>query len=240
VAAPREEADVETSSEVYARRFAGPVGGFFLETQAQATLELLRPWPRARILDVGGGHGQLTGPLVETGYDVTVYGSDPSCESRVRAWTASGRARFASGELLAVPFPDRAFDVVLSFRLLPHVDRWRDLVAELTRLARAAVVVDYPTRRSLNALSRPFFGLKRGLEADTRPFAVFHDAALEAAFAARGFAPTGRRPQFFFPMAFHRACGSAGLARALERLAVVLGLTGALGSPVVLRLERCG
>ena len=64
--------DVETSSEDYARRFAGGVGAWFVEAQARITLELLAPWPRARVLDVGGGHAQLTGPLVEAGYDVTV------------------------------------------------------------------------------------------------------------------------------------------------------------------------
>jgi 2-polyprenyl-3-methyl-5-hydroxy-6-metoxy-1,4-benzoquinol methylase len=240
VAVTREDADVETSSEAYARRFAGPVGDFFLKVQAAATLDLLRPWPSARVLDVGGGHGQLTGPLVQAGCDVTVYGSDPSCEARVREWTAAGRARFRSGELLSIPFPDRAYDVVLSYRLLSHVRRWPELVAELARLARAAVVVDYPTRRSLNVVAGPVFRLKKGVEKDTRPFAVFRDAEIEAAFAAHGFAPTGRRPQFLLPMAFHRAAGSAVLARALERVAGVAGLTRVLGSPVILRLERHG
>jgi hypothetical protein len=56
-----EDADVETSSEAYARRFSGAVGGWFLEVQANATLDLLRPFPRARIVDVGRGargHGR--------------------------------------------------------------------------------------------------------------------------------------------------------------------------------------
>ena len=48
-----EDADVVTSSAAYARRFAGPVGSWFLEVQARITLELLRAWPRASVLDVG-------------------------------------------------------------------------------------------------------------------------------------------------------------------------------------------
>jgi len=239
-ALPREDADVETSSEGYARRFAGPVGAFFLEVQAAATLDLMRPWPHARVLDVGGGHGQLTGPLVEAGHEVTVYGSDPACEERVRAWTDPGRARFLCGDLLAAPFPDRAFDLVLSYRLLPHVRRWPELAAELARLARVAVIVDYPTTRSLNAAAGLLFGLKKGVEKTTRPFTVFRDREIEAAFSAHGFAPTGRRPQFLFPMALHRAAGSPRLTRALESAARGLGLTRALGSPVLLRLERRG
>jgi len=240
VTASREDADVETSSDAYARRFAGAVGAYFLKVQAEATLELLRPWPGASVVDVGGGHGQVTGPLVENGYDVTVLGSVPACEGRVRGWTETDRARFASGDLLQAPWPDRSFDVALSYRLLPHVRRWDALVGELARLARVAVVVDYPTTRSVNAIAGWLFGLKKGVEGDTRPFTVFSDADVEGAFTGRGFVPTGRRPQFLFPMALHRAVGSAGLARALEGAAAALGLRRAFGSPVILRLERRG
>ena len=235
-----EDADVETSSDAYARRFAGPVGAYFLEVQAEATLDLLRPWPGASVIDVGGGHGQVTGPLVDAGYQVTVFSSDPCCESRVRGWTRQGRAGFAAGDLLSVPFPGRSFDVVLSYRLLPHVRRWPELVAELTRLARLAIVVDYPTTRSANALSEWTFGLKKGVEGDTRPFRVFRDREIQEAFAREGFAPTGRRPQFLFPMALHRATGSAALARVIEGAGGSLGLRRAFGSPIILRLERRG
>jgi 2-polyprenyl-3-methyl-5-hydroxy-6-metoxy-1,4-benzoquinol methylase len=235
-----EDADVETSSEGYALRFAGSVGCFFLEVQARATLALLAPWPRARVLDVGGGHGQLTGPLVDAGYDVTVYGSSPACAMRVRPWTDSGRARFETGDLLESPFEDRAFDAVLSYRLLPHVRRWPQLVGELSRLARHAVLVDYPTSRSVNAVADALFGLKKHVEGDTRPFRVFRDAEVLEAFASSGFHPTGRRPQFFLPMALHRAMGSDTLSRGLEGSAAALGLTRAFGSPVIARLGRRG
>ena len=236
----REDADVLTSSEAYARRFGGAVGSYFLERQREAVLELLRPWAGASVLDVGGGHGQVTGALAEAGYAVTVLGSDPACEARVREWTGSGRARFVAADLLAPGLPDRAYDVVLSLRLLPHVQRVPELVATLARLARAAVVVDYPTRRSVNAVSGLFFGLKQGVEGDTRPFRVFGDREIETAFLSHGYSPTGRRPQFLAPMALHRALGSAAIARALEGTAEALGLTSAFGSPVVLRLERRG
>jgi SAM-dependent methyltransferase len=234
----REDADVETSTDAYARRFEGAVGRFFLETQAGAVLDLLTAFPRARILDVGGGHAQLTGPLVEAGHDVTVLGSDPACEARVRPWTGAGRARFVAADLLEPGMEPRSFDVVLSLRLLPHVRRVDAIVATLARLARRAVVVDYPTRRSVNALSGLLFGLKHGVEGDTRPFRVFSDAEVAAAFAAHGLSPTGRRPQFLAPMALYRALGSASLARGLEGAARALGLTALVGSPVVLRLER--
>jgi hypothetical protein len=168
---------------------------------------------------------------------VTVLGSDPGCESRVREWTKKGKVDFTAGDLLSAPFPDRSFDVALSYRLLPHVRRWPELVAELVRVARAAVVVDYPTSRSVNAFSGWTFGLKKGVEGDTRPFRVFRDEEIEEAFAERDFAPTGRRPQFLFPMALHRATGSAAFARVVEGAGGILGLRRAFGSPVILRTE---
>lgn len=240
MSASREDADVETSSERYARRFAGPIGQWFLDVQARTTLDLLSAWPQATVLDVGGGHGQLAAPLAASGRPVTVLGSTPECGGRLRSPAPSAPIRFASGDLLALPFSDRSFDVATAFRLLPHVSRWQDLVAELARVARRAVVIDYPTRRSVNAVSALFFGLKKGIEGDTRPFRVFRDGEIRRAFAAAGFAPSARRPQFSLPMALHRGLGSAAVSRLLEGAARATGLTRALGSPVILRLERRG
>jgi 2-polyprenyl-3-methyl-5-hydroxy-6-metoxy-1,4-benzoquinol methylase len=235
----REEADVETASADYARRFAGPVGTWFLEVQARATLELLAPFPGARVLDVGGGHGQVAEALLAAGHPLTVLGSRPeACSAALRPLVDAGRVPFLTGDLLASGQPDRAFDVVLSYRLLPHVEQWPALVAELCRLARRAVIVDYPTRRSVNAVAEGFFAVKKGVEGNTRPFLVFHEREIADAFAASRFRETARRPQFFFPMALHRGLGHAGVSRALEGAAGALGLRRALGSPVILRCER--
>ena len=216
------------------------MGAWFLEVQARITLDLVRPWPRATVLDVGGGHGQLLGPLLDTGHEVTVYGSEDSCRDLIAARLDGTRARFQAGDLLHAPWPAGAFDVVVSYRLLPHVAAWRELLGELCRLARRAVIVDYPTRRSVNAAAGALFAAKKTVEGDTRPFAVFRDQDVESALAGSGFRPTARRPEFFFPMAMHRALGQARLSRTLEAGARGLGLDRALGSPVILRGEPVG
>ena len=103
------------------------------------------------------------------------------------------------------------------------------------------MIVDYPTRRSLNAVAGPLFGVKRGVEGNTRPFLVFADADVRAAFAASGFEPTAREPEFVMPMALHRAIGRRGrLAGSGGGGARPLGLRRAVGSPVILRAERRG
>jgi 2-polyprenyl-3-methyl-5-hydroxy-6-metoxy-1,4-benzoquinol methylase len=238
LAAPLEDADVHTASDEYARRFAGAVGAWFLDVQARITLDLLKAWPGARVLDVGGGHAQLTGPLIEAGYDVTVHGTAESCAQRLRSWLEAGRVRFGTGPLLGLPWPDRSFDVVVAFRLLPHVTAWSALTSELARVARHAVVFDYPTQRSVNVVSDAFFGAKKGLEGNTRPFRVFTEAEIDGAVQAAGLRTTARRPEFLLPMALHRALGSAPLSRAFEAPAAAFGLTSWLGSPVVRRAER--
>jgi SAM-dependent methyltransferase len=233
----RECADVSSSSADYARRFSGAVGAYFLELQAEITLSLLDPFPASRVLDLGGGHGQLAGPLASAGHAVTVFGSALECASRIRPLLEHRQVRFVAGDLLHAPWPDGAFDVVLAFRLLPHVAQWRELVRELTRLARRAVILDYPTFSSVNLVSQALFGWKKRIEGNTRPFTVFRDRVLLAAFAERGFRATGRRAQFLLPMALHRALASASLARGSERVAARLGLTRIWGSPVILRVE---
>ena len=237
---PRETPDIETSSEAYARRFAGAVGEWFLRVQAQAVLKMLTPCPAATVLEVGGGHGQLTGELVREGYRLTVMGSDKSCQQRIKQFVDAGRCRFTTGNLLSLPYPAQSFDVVVSLRLVPHVQAWPQLIGELARVARRAVVVDYPTVRSLNCLTPALFGAKRRLEGNTRPYLMFRDAQISQAFAAHGFVCRARYPEFFWPMVLHRVLKQPAISATLEGISRVVGLTRWFGSPIIAMFVRGG
>lgn len=240
-AAPaREDADVESSSERYARRFDGPVGRWFLELQARITLECLAGLPPgAAVLDVGGGHAQVAPPLVEAGYRVTVVGSAASCGQRLLPLTSAGRCRFEVGDLHALPYADQAFEAVVCYRLLAHSVAWRRLVGELCRVARHRVLVDYPARRSVNVASEALFKIKNSIErGTTRPFALYGRGDVASAFGAFGFEIAAVRPQFLLPMALYRLAGSARVARSAEALARWLSLTSLFGSPVIARADR--
>jgi len=235
----REDADVASSSARYAERFAGGVGAWFLAVQARLTLELLRDLPPAsRLVDVGGGHGQLVEALHGAGHDVTVVGSAPGCGERIADLVAAGACRFETGDLYELPYSDRDFDAALSFRLLPHVRDPRRLIAELCRVARRSVVVDYPSLRSVNVVAGALFEVKRRIEKDTRSFRRFRPGRVSESFSAEGFRVSESRPQFVFPMALHRAHGSAPLARGLEAPFRAVRLTALLGSPVIVRADR--
>lgn len=236
----REDADIATSSEDYARRFAGRVGRWFLETQSRLTLGLLRTLRAgATVLDVGGGHAQIAPLLIEAGYTVTVVGSSPVCSQRLTRWTEAGSCRFEVADLLALPYPGQSFDAVVCFRLLPHSVAWTRLVGELCRVARQSVLLDYPSSRSANILSDRLFALKKGIELNTRPFMLFTPREIGRAFAAGGFAVAAERPQFLVPMALHRLGNSTTLSRAVESTGGLLGLTRWFGSPIIVRADRC-
>lgn len=233
-----ETADIDTASDDYATRFAGKVGRWFLQVQARQTLDLIAPWPVARVLEVGGGHAQLAGPLIDAGYQVTVTGSADSCRRRLDRYLAPGSFEYLTCDMLNLPFADQSFDLVLAFRLLPHVARWPELIAEMCRVARQAVVLDYPDLRSFNIVAEKTFGAKQAIEKNTRHFACFTRSQVMAQFQGQGFGQPVFRPQFFWPMALHRGIGQAWFSRGAEGAARVLGLTGLLGSPVILRAER--
>lgn len=234
---PLETADIETSSDDYARRFSGAAGEWMLSVQERIVRKLIDGQTISQVLDVGGGHGQLARPLAAAGYQVTVLGSDESCQARLRDLVHEKRVTFRVGSVVAVPFPARAFDLVTSIRLLPHCTAWETLVGELCRVSSRFVLVDYPTSQSVNALSPLLFGAKKGIEKNTRPYTLFPHAQVDAAFAVHGFRRVARIAEFFFPMVLHRLLKAPVLSGCLEQAARVVGATRLLGSPVVALYE---
>lgn len=236
-----ESADIHTSTDEYAGRFAGAWGEWMLGVQEKLTLDLLRDLPRgASILDVGGGHGQLAHPLVRKGYAVTVVGSADSCRHRIASLVDTGQARFLVGSVVALPFADNAFDAVICFRLLTHCERWPTLVKELCRVARTLVVIDYPTSQSANAIAPALFGAKKKFEKNTRTWKLFRHREVQQAFADAGWERTGLRKQFCLPMVLHRMLKSRGVSAAAEAVCRALGLTALAGSPVIARFAPRG
>ncbi|MGI6496224.1 MAG: class I SAM-dependent methyltransferase [Kiritimatiellia bacterium] len=233
-----ETADIETSNDDYATRFRGATGAWMLAVQADIMMQLLRPAPGWRVLDVGGGHAQLTKPLLDAGCRLVVLGSAPSCRHRLEPFLEPGRCDFQVGNVVELPFEDNAFDGVVCFRLFTHCGRWRQLAAELARVSRGPVVFDYPTRQSLNAIAPAFFGAKKRFEKNTRTWTLFRHAQIRDAFGKAGWKIVRRKAQFWMPMVVHRALHCATLSAFLEGAGRCLGLTALAGSPVIARAEN--
>lgn len=230
--------DIFTSSDDYASRFDGPVGEWMLRVQEQATLRMLAPYTNASVLYVGGGHGQGINALLRNGGKITVFSSDECCKARIRSYVDAGWIGFDVGNILEMPYPDRAFDVVLCYRLTAHVTDLRRYLRELARVAARAVVLDYPEARSINFAAPWLYGLKKRLEPNTRRFTCFRERQLLEVFEQCGFHRADRFPQYLLPMMFHRRLHSPGLSQSLETVFRTTGLTGLLGSPVIVKVER--
>jgi 2-polyprenyl-3-methyl-5-hydroxy-6-metoxy-1,4-benzoquinol methylase len=233
-----EIADIETASENYANRFAGKIGKWFLQIQAIATLKFLAHYPKATVLDVGGGHGQTLEPLIQQGYQVTILGSAPICRARIQNSLDANLCQFQVGNVLDLPYPDEAFDVVISYRFMAHVEQWQQFVRELSRVAKKAVIIDYPTQRSINALTPYLFKFKKGLEKNTRPFICYQEAELIRHFQNLGLHLDQRYAQFFYPMVVHRALKADRFSAVLENSIRWTGLTRLLGSPVIAKFTK--
>lgn len=231
--------DVAASTDEYAQRFAGPVGRWFLDVQNTFILSTLGGYGRPlRVVDVGGGHAQLAGPFSDAGHTVEVVGSSAECAVRLSPWVDSGACTFRTASLLDLPYADGEFDVAVCIRTLVHISDADRLIAELCRVARYGVIVDYATSQSLNVLSEPLFEVKLKVEQNTRRFRTFPRVKVESSFEQRGFAVKEVHPQYFFPMALHRAHGSAVLGRMLESVPQHMGLTRRWGSPIILHAQR--
>lgn len=233
-----ETADIETASDDYASRFTGEAGEFFLERQTALTLSLLKDLAGATILDVGGGHAQLAKPLVENGFKVTVTGSDDICRARLDKQLSAGTFEYLTCDSLALPFEDNAFDVVLAFRLLPHVTKWQELLDELCRVANKCIILDYPDRRSTNILYEQFFGMKKKMEGNTRPFTLFSRSQIRTEMKKSNFATPLFKSEFFFPMVIHRKLKNKTISSGLESCAKFFGLNHFFGSPIIFRSDR--
>jgi ubiquinone/menaquinone biosynthesis C-methylase UbiE len=233
-----ETADIETSSEAYASRFYGDVGKWFLKVQEEATLRMISHHYGANVLDVGGGHGQLTDALINNGFQVTVFGSAEVCKTRIQNFLEDQRCSFKVGNILQLPYDDQEFDIVISYRLLAHVNKWQDFLAELSRVASRSVVIDYPEARSFNALTPYFFDYKKKIERNTRRYHIFCEADLFAIFQARNFYSVSKFKEFFFPMAFHRKLNAPRISITIENVCRSIGLTDFFGSPIILEFVR--
>lgn len=229
------EADLDPSTERYARRFEGPAGAWLLSRQTDALRRLIAPWPGATVLDIGGGHGQVATPLIEDGHRVLVHASSEAALGRIR--TTPGLETMV-GPLTELPYPDRSFDVVTSFRILAHIGDWQRLLTEMARVAKKAVIVDFPIPGGANLLEPLLFGLKKRIEGDTRRYQTITRREVRACLATAGFPETRAVGQFVLPMVLHRKLGRPALSGPLEGALRATGLASVLGTPVVLSATR--
>jgi SAM-dependent methyltransferase len=101
--------------------------------------------PGDSLLDVGcgGGHyyrslkAYVPVSLRYTGLDSTLYYIDRARE----AFASETSVRFVLGDVFAIDFPDRAFDLVMCNNVLPHLPSIARPLGELCRVARRRLLI---------------------------------------------------------------------------------------------------
>lgn len=101
-------------------------------------LDLMGELSGRRVLDVGCGDGNLVCATASRGADVTGIDPDPSMldAARARATSAGFSATFLEGQVECLPFPDFAFDVVVSVTVLCFVQDAQAAIREMARVLR--------------------------------------------------------------------------------------------------------
>jgi hypothetical protein len=120
-----------------------------------------------------------------------------------------------------------------------HTPNWRQCIGELCRVARALVVLDYPSARSAAALESMGRRVARAVGVDTEAYRVFRPATIRRELESHGFRIRAVHRQFVLPIALHKAVGSPAFTRGLEGALDRAGLLALAGSPVTIVDERC-
>lgn len=88
------------------------------------------------ILDVGIGSGRASLPLLETGIALTGIDSSQAMLDECRRRAGKHPIRLQVGDVNAIPFPDAAFDSLVSLNVMTHFPNWRELLREWLRVLR--------------------------------------------------------------------------------------------------------
>jgi hypothetical protein len=119
-----------------------------------------------------------------------------------------------------------------------HTPGWRTCVAELCRVSRSRVVLDFPAAGSFAAVESVVRRMTHALGRRTEPYRVFRERVVREALAAHGFRVAAVHRQFVLPIALHKRFGSLDATLAIERGFASIGLLRLCGSPVTVVAER--
>jgi ubiquinone/menaquinone biosynthesis C-methylase UbiE len=151
-------ADLASSSHEYASRFAGEVGQYFLDVQKQAVLKAISKLTAlTNVLEVGGGHCQLTEFYLNMGLKVTIQASTAASLQRAKDLGFENKTTFDVSPLTLLSFNDNSFDLVSAIRLMAHVEDWKELLKQMFRVSKQGIVFDFANINTLNVLTPLLF-----------------------------------------------------------------------------------
>ena len=101
-----------------------------------------------RVLDAGCGAGYGSAELAEVAGSVTGIDIAPAAVEYARAHYAQPRLAFEQASCTQLPYADGAFDLVVAFEVIEHLENWRDFLGEVRRVLASSgqLIVSTPNR----------------------------------------------------------------------------------------------
>jgi 2-polyprenyl-3-methyl-5-hydroxy-6-metoxy-1,4-benzoquinol methylase len=98
------------------------------------------------VLDVGCGEGVVTERLARLLAPATVLGVDADESHLKEEWQArsADNLSFATASAYDLPFADGSYDLVCAVEVLEHLERPREALAEMSRVAGRALLLSVP------------------------------------------------------------------------------------------------
>lgn len=123
----------------------------------ERVLDRARIGPGTTVLDCGCGAGRFIG--LATGRGAAVAGIDASGELAEIAANRTPNADIRVGDIEALPWPDKTFDVVTGFSTFQFADDHVAALTEARRVSRAQVWVVIPSRLADSGIPEVFAAL---------------------------------------------------------------------------------
>lgn len=105
--------------------------------------ETLPATPPRRVLEVGVGEGEIAGRILQRHPDAAITVLDLPDPDLGAHWRERGLAG-VFGDVVALPFPDGTFDLVLAIEVLEHVPHPAAMLREIARVGARDVVLSVP------------------------------------------------------------------------------------------------
>lgn len=109
-----------------------------------------------RVLDAACGEGYGSAMLADVAIDVIGVDIDAASVAHARMrYAEKPRLRYECADATALPFPDRAFDLIVSFETLEHLSAQEQLVAGFARVLAddGVLLISSPDKRTYSDLA---------------------------------------------------------------------------------------
>lgn len=97
-----------------------------------------------KILDAGCGEGYISRLLASSFCNAKITGLEYNVEAIHIAKKMSPNINFIQGNIMSMPFPDNAFDIVVCTEVLEHLDQPEKALKETLRISMGGVLVTVP------------------------------------------------------------------------------------------------